>query len=240
VRQPGRVAGTVGTPLLFWGFLAAGASGSFAPAGGEATPFSAFLLPGIITMTVMFSVVFSAISLIQDRQAGFLQGVIVSSAPSWVIVGSKVAGGVVIGAMQGGLLLISGAAALSWPGVVGILAALGAIALVCTAVVSLGLALAWRSDSIAGFHNVMTLLLMPMWLLSGSLFPVEGASTWLALVMNANPLTWATQCIAGPLGVGEAQAWHWVATATFALAAFAWAAIVMSKRSTSVGAAGER
>ncbi len=240
LRQPGRIAGTIGTPLLFWGFLASGASGSFRGGADNATSFSEFLLPGVVTMTVMFSVVFSAISLIQDRHAGFLQGVIVSATPGWAIVGSKVAGGTLIGAAQGGLLLIAGALATGWPGTMGVLAALGAIALVCIAVVSVGLALAWRSDSIASFHSVMTLLLMPMWLLSGALFPPSGAAPWLATVMSINPLTWATRCIASSIGVGDAHAWHWLATGAFALASFAWASIVMSRRSSRIGAAGER
>ena len=63
----------------------------------------------------------------------------------------------------------------------------------------LGVAFAWRSETTAGFHAVMNLVFLPMWLLSGAFFPPDGAAGWLALLMRVNPLTWCTQAIRGPL-----------------------------------------
>lgn len=237
-RQPSRIVATVGTPALIWLFAGAGLAGSFVSAG-SGVGYSAHLLPGMVTMSILFSTIFAAISLIHDRQAGFLQSALVSPAPAWAIVGSKVVGGTLIATAQASLLLAgAGLVGLS-PGMWGYAGAICAGALAAASVIGLGLAAAWWIDSTAGFHGVMNMLLMPMWLLSGALFPAEGASPWLAWLIRVNPLHWSTTAMARSLGVGadagSGAVWAWVGTIGFAVAMFAAATIVMGRRSAQAG-----
>jgi len=236
-RQPTRVVASVGTPLLFWVFAGSGLAGSFSVPGAEnGASYAGYILPGMVTMVVLFSTIFAAISLIQDRQGGFLQSVLVSPAPSWAIAGSKVIGGTVIATAQAMVLLLGAFAVGLQPGVLGWLGAAGAAALVSVAVIGLGLAAAWRINSTAGFHGVMNMVLMPMWLLSGALFPAEGAAPWLRGLMMLNPLHWATRAMGSALGLGSEHAGlAWLGTVLFALAMFAWACVVMRSR-TAVSA----
>jgi ABC-2 type transport system permease protein len=240
VRQPSRIAGTVGTPLLFWVLAASGLSGSFTGTGSASgLPYSAFLLPGMVTMIVVFSTIFAAISLIQDRQAGFLQSVIVSATPTWTIVASKVAGGTLVALVQAAVLLLAAPLVGYEPGIAGMICALFAAGLASAAVIGIGLAAAWWINSTSGFHGVMNTVLMPMWLLSGAIFPAEGASKWLAFIMMCNPLAWATSAMSASLRGNPASAGAaWIGSAAFAVCACLLAAIVMARRSTTAGAGG--
>lgn len=241
-RQPTRLAASIGTPILLWLFLAAGMNASFAMPDLTASEvaYSGFLLPGIVTMTILFTSIFAAISLIQDRQAGFLQAVLVSPTPAWAIAGSKVLGGAAIATGQATILLLAAPFIGLHAGVFGILAAILAAAITSVAIVSLSLAAAWWIDSTAGFHGVMNMLLMPLWLLSGALFPVQGSAAWLAMIVRANPLHWCHSAIAGALGVSSGEGWlvAWGASLLFAAAMFGMAALVIGSRRSRVASGG--
>lgn len=234
IRQPSRVAASIGTPLLLWVFLASGMSRSFMmPDVAKADiSYGAYLLPGVVTMTILFSTIFAAISLIQDRQEGFLQSVLVSPAPAWAIVASKVLGGAAIASVQAIILLLSAPFIGLDPSFFGLLGAVIAAGATSVAIVAMGLSCAWWIDSTAGFHGVMNMLLMPLWLLSGALFPVQGAAPWLAMIVAANPLHWCHSAIAGSLGlpttIGLPAAWG--GTILFASAMFGIASAVMGLR----------
>jgi ABC-2 type transport system permease protein len=204
LRQPSRVIGTLGTVVMIWIVLGSGFAGSFmAPlaTGDEVRtlPYSAYVVPGMAAMVVLFTSIVAAISLIDDRHAGFLQSVLVSPAPAWAVVGSKVAGCALLAVAQGALVLVASPLAgvpLTAAGFVLGLVALGCIAL---GIGGIGLALAWKIDSVQGFHGVMNLVMMPMWLLSGAFFPVASSAGWLRWVMLLNPMTWATEALRGAL-----------------------------------------
>ena len=218
VRRPSRVVATLGTVGLFWLVIGGGMGASFVSSEGGAG-YAGYLVPGMVTMVVLFGTVFAAISLIQDRAAGFLQSALVSPAPRWVIGGSKVAAGVGLGAAQAALLLAAAPLAGLEASLGGFGLAVLAAALAAAGVVGLGVAMAWWVDSVGGFHGLMNLALTPMWLLSGALFPASGASDWLGAVMRANPLHWSTRAMGGALGVGPpASAWEWAGAVAFALA----------------------
>lgn len=221
VRQPSRLLASIATPLLVWLLLGSGFAQSFrAPADGSLTDgiaYGAYLLPGMATMTVLFSSIFGAMSLIEDRHEGFLQSVLVSPAPRWAVAASKLLGSSIIATAQA--LCLLPAAFLLGDGIGLPGAGLAALALLCTAVgiAGLGLACAWWVDSTQGFHGVMNLLLLPMWLLSGSVFPVAGASGWMKIIMYANPVTWCTACLHLALGHHTADpAVAWAVTVGFA------------------------
>lgn len=246
LRQPARIAASLGTVLIIWLLAASGLNESFTfetalsaePASLKRVTYSAFLVPGMATMVVMFSGIFAALSLIQDRQAGFLQSTLVSPAPTWAIVGSKVAGGTLIATAQGLLILLAAPIAGANLGF-GIVPAVIALVLTSTAVISLGLALAWWINSIAGFHGVMNLVLLPLWALSGALFPAEKATGWLRAAVSVNPLHWCTRALAKSLDVGSSSLWHWFGMLLFAATMFGLAWSVMSRRVAPMSSEGE-
>lgn len=194
-RQPSRIAGAIGTPLIFWFFLGSGLGGSFKMTASDGgTGFSQvsylqYFLPGTILLVILFTAIFSSISLIQDRSEGFLQSVLVSPAPGWAMIGGKVLGGTTVAVIQGMLFLAAAPLAemsLSFNMLAGFAFALFLNAFALSA---LGFALAWQFKSVQGFHAVMNLVLMPLWFLSGALFPPEGAPSWIRLAISINPLS---------------------------------------------------
>lgn len=219
-RQPNRVIGAVATPIVFWLLIGAGVGRSFSGmaaatggGGGGQGAYLTYFYPGTILMVILFTAIFSTISVIEDRREGFMQGVLVAPVGRWAIVGGKVLGGAGLAFVQGSLLLalaplvgISLApAAIAW--------ALVLIGLLSVGLTALGLVFAWRMTSTQGFHAVMNLVMMPMWFLSGALFPVAGAWRPLAWVMYANPLTWGLAGLRGTLG-GAGPGWLSIAVTT--------------------------
>lgn len=217
-RQPSRIVASVGTPALVWLFLASGFADSFAPPTDDpTTSYAAFAIPGIATMVVLFSTIFASISLIQDRQAGLLQAVIVSPASPRAIATSKVFAGSCIATAQAALVLIAAFVFDPAAAPIPFAISLAACFITSIALISTGLALAWRVNSTAGFHGIMNLILLPMWLLSGAIFPVEGAAGWMRTLVTINPLHHANETIADPLHAGPV---HWLVALAFAALSF--------------------
>jgi len=190
-RQPSRVAGAAGTPLLFWALLGTGLSSSFKmPGGSSGLSYKDYFFPGTIFLVVLFASIFSTISVIEDRNQGFLQGVLAAPIGRISIVCGKILGGGAIAWLQGILFLVLAPFAGIHLTLGSALGAAAVLALVAIALCGIGFAFAWRVDSVQGFHAVMNLLLFPMWLLSGSFFPLSGAPGWLAFLMRINPLTY--------------------------------------------------
>lgn len=197
LRQPSRLVAAIGTPGAVWLLFGFGYGSSVVTGPGQA--YAAFLLPGMATLAVMFSSVFAAISLIDDRHEGFLQSVLVSPAPRWAIVGSKIAGGTILAVGQAVILLVPAPLLGMHMSVLALGEALSALVLIAVAINGLGLAAAWVIDSVQGFHGVMNLVLMPLWLLSGALFPASGSSPWLRYIMYLDPLYWPTAAVRAAL-----------------------------------------
>ena len=179
-RQRTRIVGALGQPFIFWILFGAGLQGSFrGPAG---ISYQEYFFPGVAIMIVMFTAIFSTISIIEDRREGFLQGVLVAPVSRFAIVLGKVCGGTLLAVLQAivflaigpGLALIGLSPAIStgltWFNLPIVIAYLGLVAFSLT---SLGYLIAWPMDSTHGFHAIMSVFLMPMWLLSGSFFPAQ-------------------------------------------------------------------
>lgn len=233
VRQPARIIASIGTPAIIWLVLASGFAGSFAaPSESVAGGYAAYLIPGMAAMTVVFASIFAAMSLIEDRAEGFLQGVLISPAPTWAMVGSKVIGGALIACSQA-MVIVLAAPALDLPGLtttpIGLLLAFAALTLMALGVIGLGLGAAWWVNSNAGFHGVMNLVLMPMLLLSGAFFPSSGASPWMRWLMQFNPLTWPTQALRASVGLADHSFTLWLGSAAFAVVGCAIAGITMAR-----------
>jgi ABC-2 type transport system permease protein len=237
LRQPSRIVASILTPALLWIFFAAGFADSFAPpsyAPHDGISYSHFMLPGVATLVVMFSAIFASMSLIEDRREGFLQSVLVSPSPRWVLIVSKATGGSIIALAQGMLVLM--AMPLVGPGfsLVSLVLACAALALTSFAIIALGLSAAWWVNSSEGFHSVMNTVLMPMWLLSGAIFPAEDAAGWLSVLMALNPLRWATDALRDALtpGIEGHGVLPWIGTLLFASAmtVLAWRVIGRTSR----------
>lgn len=178
-RERARVAGFVGSPLLFWLIIGSGFSDL------------AFFFPGAVTLTVMVSATFSTMSLIEDRREGFLLSMLVSPAPRSAMVLGKVLGSSTLAWLQGLVLLTFLPLAGLRPPAVSIVGAALVIYLVSFAFTALGFLIAWHMESSQGFHAVMNLVLFPLWMVSGALFSPSSAHEWMQLVMRWNPLTYS-------------------------------------------------
>ncbi len=227
LRQKSRVVGAVAPPLVMWILVGSGFRGSF-----RENSFSTFF-PGTVVLVVLFAAIFATISVIEDRREGFLQGVLVSPVAPGSIAFGKILGGTALGLMQGLPLLVLVPLAGLEADAAGLLTATALLAVLAFALTSLGFAIAWSLESTQGFHAIMNLFLIPMWLLSGAFFPVDGAPTWLRVAMVVNPLTYGVAALRRALG-GAAPAWtspslSFAVTAGFALLMFAAAVAVVAR-----------
>lgn len=229
-RQPSRVAVAMVTPVVIWLMLAAGLSGTM-QLGDGAGGYATYLAPGMASMVIVFTAIFAAMSLIEDADAGFLQSALTSPTPRWSLVGAKILGPGGIGWVQAALLIpaviLIGAEVTAQ----GLILALLALLLMSVGLTGLCLAMAWRISSAQGFHGVMNIILMPMWVLSGSVMPLDGAAGWLRTIMLINPLTWPTSAMRDALGMGASMdaAIGWPLSAGFAVFGVAAAAVVMRR-----------
>lgn len=196
VRQRQRLVGALGQPLLFWLLFGAGFGPTFRLGDDAAASptYAQFFFPGVVTLIVLFTAIFASFSLIEDRREGFLQGVLVSPLPRWGLVLGKLLGGSLLAVLQAGVFLLLGLT-------VGVQYSVASLALVvlwlwlvALGLTALGFVVAWRMDSTQGFHAVMSLLLLPLWFLSGAFFPTVSGGGWgptiLARIAQINPLTY--------------------------------------------------
>ncbi|MCA9291140.1 MAG: ABC transporter permease, partial [Phycisphaerales bacterium] len=190
--------------------------------------YATFLLPGAMTLVAVFASIFSSIAVIEERNQGWLQSVLVAPVPRWSIALGKIGGGAAVAFVQAVVLLLALPVLGATMTVTGVATSVLALALTCLGVSSLGFVFAWRSETTAGFHAVMNLVFVPLWMLSGAFFPVDAASPWLAWLARADPLTWCTAAIREPLA-GAASWGSLAATAGFAAVMFGWAVRVVAR-----------
>jgi ABC-2 type transport system permease protein len=233
LRQPSRVVGAVAPPLLVWLLIGSGFGASFR-APGETTSPIVYFYPGIVVLVVLFASIFATISVIEDRREGFLQSVLVAPVAARDIALGKIVGGTVIGLLQGVLVL----AFLPFLGLpvraADAALAIAVLVLVSLALTALGFAIAWSLESTQGFHSVMNLFLIPMWLLSGAFFPLLGAPAWLRAVMVADPLTYGVAALRRALAPASAAglpsfAVSIAVTSVFAAGMLALATLLVAK-----------
>ncbi|MGB0697500.1 MAG: ABC transporter permease [Rhodospirillaceae bacterium] len=198
IRQRSRVAGSIGQPVMFWLVLGAGLSPSFDGSGVGGISYMEYFYPGILMMMVLFASIFSTITVIEDRDAGFLQGVVTAPVPRITIVLGKILGGTSIALFQAVILLLA-APFLDFPmGLANVPLVLFALILVALGYTGLGFMIAWGMSTTSGFHAIMMLVMMPMWFLSGALFPMEGVNMLLQALMWINPVTHGLELVRIP------------------------------------------
>ena len=212
--------GAVATPVLLWLAIGLGLDDAFVmggigegaavdgPGAGNPRAYSPganggvgyleYFYPGMVLMMVLFTAIFSTISVIEDRREGFLQAVLVSPASRWSIILGKVIGGAAVAGVQGAVLVALWPIVGPWPGLGAMLGAVVVVFAIAAGMTALGLCFAWRMSSAGAYHGVMSVVLMPMWLLCGAVFPIATAGG-LKYVMYANPLTYGYALFSGLL-----------------------------------------
>lgn len=195
-RQRSRVVGVIASPLLFWLVIGSGFGTSFRSGNAPGQQhYLDYFYPGALIMIVLFTSIFAMMSLIEDRKEGFLLSVMVAPVPRAAIVLGKVLGGTTLAAIQGLIFLAFAPFVGVHLSFIDFLLVVFVVFLVSFALTSLGFAIAWPMDSTQAFHAIINLFLIPLWLLSGALFPLSGASGWLRVLMRLNPLTYGVEAL---------------------------------------------
>lgn len=223
-RQRTRLIGALGQPFIFWILFGTGLRGSFQPpewAPPELT-YQQYFFPGVAVLILMFTAIFSTISIIEDRLEGFLQAVLAAPVSRLGIVCGKLCGGTLLALTQVSLFLLVAPVLhtlhlvptmIEVTSVVNLILVVVFLVLMAFSLTALGYVIAWPMQSTQGFHAIMSVFLMPMWLLSGAFFPAEGAD-WLGWIMAVNPLSYGVAGLQQLLlpGVTEANGLPSIAT----------------------------
>ncbi len=232
-RQRNRVIGALGQPIIFWLLFGTGMHAAFR--GGD-QDFMTYYLPGTMALILLFTAIFATISIIEDRREGFLQNVLVAPVPRWTVAAGKIFGGGAIAWVQALVFLALAVVVGSVPlggSLIGVMAMLAISALSLTA---LGVFFAWPMESTQGFHAIMNLVLMPLWLLSGAFFPIPRPDVgspigqWgMHWIMRVNPMSYTIAGLRRMMGVEavSAELWlpglfeSWIVTTGFLVVTFA-------------------
>jgi len=202
-RSKSRVLGSLGQPLLFLITFDFGFGSTFQKAGEG--NYLQFLAPGIIAMSVLFSAIFFGIEVIFDKQFGFLKETLVAPVSRVSIMVGRTLGGATVATLQGVVvLLISYAFGFRMQNIYLLPLALLFMFLMALLFTGLGTAIASKMDDMHGFQLIMNFLVMPLFFLSGSLFPIQGLPPALKIVTSLNPLTYGIDGLRGSL-IGISQ-----------------------------------
>lgn len=221
-RQPSRIVGALGQPVIFWAIIGGGFASSFRLGeGAEQVGYLSYFYPGVVLMVVLFASIFASVSVLEDRTQGFLQAVLAGPGSRFALVLGKCFGSVSVAAIQVVAFLTLaplagfGPAQVAW----GQLAA--AVTATSLGLSALGFAVAWGLGSTQAYHAVQMTFLVPLWVVSGAMFPpaAEGA---LAASMRFNPLAYAVAAVRHALYGGQAPA----ATVIDASQAVCWAVLL--------------
>ncbi len=189
VRSRAQMVASLGQPMLYLLVLGFGLGPVFQRAGNGS--YLQFVAPGVIGMTVLFSSVFSGIGLLWDRQLGFLKEMLVAPVPRLQIMIGRTLGGATVAVIQGllvmGICLLAGFRPQSFLTVPLAMGFMVAIALVFA---GLGVAIGSSLQDMQGFQLIMNFLVLPIYFLSGALFPLVGLPKVLAVITRLDPLAY--------------------------------------------------
>jgi ABC-2 type transport system permease protein len=197
-RSRAQVVASLGQPLLYLLVLGFGLGPVFQKAGQGS--YVQFVAPGVIGMSVLFTSIFSGIGLLWDRQFGFLKETLVAPVPRLQIMVGRTLGGASVAMIQGFLILVVCVIAGFRPwSLVHLPVAIAVMALVAIVFSALGTAIGSTLQNMQGFQLVMNFLVMPIFFLSGALFPLDGLPAALSLITKLDPLTYGIDGLRGTL-----------------------------------------
>lgn len=207
LRGKTRIIQSVVQPFLWLAIIGIGMSSAFKLPGGQS--YLQFMAPGIIGMTLIFSSIMSGVSVLWDKQFGFLKEILVAPVARTHIMLGKALGGVTTSLLQGLLLLIAAALVGVWPPTILALAQVMVfMVFISLAFVSLGLAFASKMTDPVAFPLVANFLVMPLFFLSGALFPLATAPDWMKAIAYVNPLRYGVDGLRGAIiGLSDLPLW---------------------------------
>jgi ABC-2 type transport system permease protein len=194
-RMPSRIITGLAQPLLFLFVLGAGIEPLVGDRTAGGVDYQEFIFPGVIAMSVLFSSLFSAISIVWDREFGFLREMLVAPVSRAALVLGKAVGGGSIAVAQGVILLLAAPLVGVSLDPLEIVEMFGLLLLLAFALNAFGIVIASRMQRMEGFQMVMTLVVNPMLFLSGAIFPLAGLPTWLGVATRLNPATYGVDPI---------------------------------------------
>jgi ABC-2 type transport system permease protein len=195
LRERARIVATVAQPLIYLAILGRGITSGMRLTNAGNVDYIKFMYPGVIGMSILFTSIFAAISIIWDREFGFLKEVLVAPVPRWAVAVGKSFGGATIALIQVAILICIGPLiGISLTPMI-VLQMLFLGFLMSVAVTSLGVIVASRMASMQSFQMVMNFLVMPLYFLSGAMFPMSSAPTWMKTLMSVDPLTYGVDAI---------------------------------------------
>lgn len=182
-------------PLLFLFILGTGLSSLFNASQGSEINVRTFLFPGVLTLAVLFTSFFSAGSIVWDREFGFLREMLVAPVGRWAIVVGKVIGGATVATFQGLILLaLAGLVGVPYNPVM-IAMVVAELMLIALMITAFGVMIAARIKTFQAFMAMTQLIMLPMFFLSGALFPLKDLPPWLTFLTHINPLTYAVDLV---------------------------------------------
>jgi ABC-2 type transport system permease protein len=185
-----RIVTSLIQPLLFLFVLGSGLQQLTGP-GTNGVDLKTFIFPGVLSMSVMFTAMFSAASIVWDREFGFLREMMVAPVRRSSIVIGKCLGGATVAALQGVIVLaLAGAVHVPYDPAM-LLGLFGLLLLLAFTITAFGIMVAARIKQMQSFMGVMQMIVMPMFFLSGALYPVSGLPRWLEVLNRVDPLTYA-------------------------------------------------
>ena len=202
IRSPARIVGSVGQPLLFLIALGFGFGPIYRRAGGG--NYIQFLAPGVIAMTILFTAMFTGVELLWDKQLGFLKETLVAPVSRVRIVLGRTLGGATVATLQGVVVFVIALFAGFRPTLATVPVALVFAGLTGLLFTALGTAIASVLEDMQGFPLIMNFLVMPLFFLSGALFPLKGAPRAIELVAQADPLAYGVDGLRWAL-IGQAH-----------------------------------
>jgi ABC-2 type transport system permease protein len=194
-RERARIIATVAQPLIYLAILGRGITSGMRLTNAGNVDYLKFMYPGVIGMSILFTSIFAAISIIWDREFGFLKEVLVAPVPRWAVAVGKSFGGATVALVQVAILICIGPLVGISLSVTIVIEMLFLGFLMSVAITSLGVIVASRMESMQSFQMVMNFLVMPLYFLSGAMFPMSSAPTWMKTLMSADPLTYGVDAI---------------------------------------------
>ena len=201
LKSKSRVIGSGGQPFIWLAIAGVGFAAAFGTVSG--VNYLTFVAPGIIGMTLLFSSIFSGVNVIWDRQFGFLKEILIAPVSRVGIVLGKIAGSATVSLVTAIVILVVeilfNVLPLSKLTVLGMAEAVAFMILIPCVFVSVGLIIASSVDNVEGFQVIINFLVMPLFFLSGALFPLSNAPEWMKLVSSVDPLRYGIDGMRGAL-----------------------------------------
>jgi len=193
-RSRARAITSLIQPVVFLFILGTGLS-PLVSSASRGINFRTFMFPGVLTMTVLFTSIFSAVSIVWDREFGFLREMLVAPVRRGAVIFGKALGGATVATFQGVIMLaLAGLVHLPYSPVM-LITLIAEMALIALVLTSFGAMIASRMQQVESFQVVMQLFVMPLFFLSGAVSPVSGLPGWLTVLTKLDPLTYAVDAM---------------------------------------------